>query len=435
MSNDVKSGLSRRSFMRGLGVASVAATSLPALAALQQVGAAGPPPPADAAPAARRGGRGGAGGGGGFGGASDPDVVQISLNENPLGPSDSARAAVAEVGTAGGRYGRQYHSETVSLLAQQNGLKTTYVQFYPGSGGALDLAVYSSLLTGKDLVVGSPSYNQAPDAGRKMKVTVHEVPLTATGAHDVKAMLAASKNVGCYYICNPCNPTGTMTPKADLEFLVKNKPEGSVVIIDEAYHHFSTEESSMDMVAADKDVIVLRTFSKVYGMAGLRAGFFISKPELHLKIRDIGTAAGTGTGSSNVGILTAAACAASLKDAALVPARRKINTDIRENVLEWMDKNGYEYMKGSQANFFQANVKRPGPEFSRNMQKEKVLIGRTWKEMPNYVRITIGTQAEMEKFKVAYKKCYEMAPMSASAYLRMPFVENPSELDRDRMYL
>jgi len=119
----------------------------------------------------------------------------------------------------------------------------------------------------------------------------------------------------------------------------------------------------------------------------------------------------------------------------LVPARRKINTDIRENVLEWMDKNGYEYMKGSQANFFQVNVKRPGSEFSRNMQKEKVQIGRTWKEMPNYVRITIGTQPEMEKFKVAFKKCYEMAPMSAAAYLAMPFIENPSELDRDRMYL
>jgi histidinol-phosphate aminotransferase len=434
MSNEVKFGFSRRSFMRGLGAASVAATSLPALAALQQVGTAGPPPPApDAAPAARRGGRGG--GGGGFGGGSDPDVVQISLNENPLGPSDSARAAIAAVGTVGGRYNRQFHTETVSLLAQQNGLNPSYVQFYPGSGGALDLAVYSSLLTGKDLVVGSPSYNQAPDAGKKMNVKVHEVPLTPTGAHDVKAMVAASKNVGCYYICNPCNPTGTMTSKADLEWLVKNKPEGSVVVIDEAYHHFSTEESSMSMVAADKDVIVLRTFSKVYGMAGLRAGFFISKPELHQKVRDIGTAAGTGTGSSNVSILTAAACAASLKDADLVPARRKINTDIRENVLEWMDKNGYEYMKGSQANFFQVNVKRPGSEFSRNMQKEKVQIGRTWKEMPNYVRITIGTQPEMEKFKVAFKKCYEMAPMSAAAYLAMPFIENPSELDRDRMYL
>ena len=95
-----------------------------------------------------------------------------------------------------------------------------------------------------------------------------------------------------------------------------------------------------------------------------------------------------------------------------------------------MDKNGYAYMKGSQANFFQADVKRPGREFSTNMLKEKVQIGRTWAAMPNYSRITVGTQAEMDKFKVAFKKCYEMAPLPASASLEMPFVENPSELHR-----
>ncbi len=95
-----------------------------------------------------------------------------------------------------------------------------------------------------------------------------------------------------------------------------------------------------------------------------------------------------------------------------------------------MDKNGYGYMKGSQANFFQADVKRPGREFSANMIKEKVQIGRTWAAMPNYVRVTIGTQEEMDKFKVAFKKCYEMAPLPASAYLDMPFHENPSELNR-----
>ena len=363
----------------------------------------------------------------------DPLAVVISSNENPLGPSIAAREAITKVGALGGRYNQQYKSETVKVFSDQMGLKTESVAFFPGSGGPLSLSIYSNVGPDKPLIVGEPSYESGASAGKRMGAPVFRVPLTASGAHDVKAMVAAHPTPGAYYITNPNNPTGTMTPKADIVWLVKNKPKGSVVVIDEAYHHFSTEESSMSMVAADKDVIVLRTFSKVYGMAGLRAGFFISKPELHAKVRDIGTAAGTGTGSSNVSILTAAACAASLKDAALVPARRKINTDIRENVLEWMDKNGYEYMKGSQANFFQVNVKRPGSEFSRNMQREKVQIGRTWKEMPNYSRITIGTQPEMEKFKVAFKKCYEMAPAAATAYLNMPTVQNPSELNRHSM--
>jgi histidinol-phosphate aminotransferase len=264
-----------------------------------------------------------------------------------------------------------------------------------------------------------------------MKANVHRVPLTATGAHDVKAMVAAGgPTPGAFYITNPNNPTGTMTPKADIVWLVKNKPAGSVVVVDEAYHHFSNDESSIDLVAADQDVIVLRTFSKVYGMAGMRAGFFIAKPELQAKLSKIGTGV-TGNGAGIVSIATAVACTASLQDTGLIPARRKINTDIRENVLEWMDKNGYAYMKGSQANFFQADVKRPGPEFAKLMQADHVYIGRTWKAMPNYVRVTIGTQAEMEKFKVSFKKAYETAPDTvSSAFLETPYVPAPSELYR-----
>jgi len=449
MFNDVKSGLSRRSFMRTLGAASVAASSLPAFAALQQAPAAG------AAPARR----GGMGMGGDMAAAPDPDVVKISGNENPLGPSDLARWAIASTGPLGGRYGGGIGlgGQPAQILSEQYGLNkpapvaavtvpvtgpagaaggrggggrgggNSYVNLYAGSGGALDLALYSSLLNGKDLIVGEPSYEQGASAGATMKVTVHRVPLTSTGAHDVKAMLAASKNIGAFYICNPNNPTGTMTPKADIVWLVNNKPEGSVVIVDEAYHHFSPDESSIDLAGQDKDVIVLRTFSKVYGMAGLRAGFFISKPELHAKISQIGTGAGTGI---SVSVTTIAACVASLKDATLIPARRKINADIRANVLEWMDKNNYKYYPGSQANFFQAYVGRPGREFSAAMLKEKIQIGRTWTAMPNYSRITIGTQAEMDKFKVAFKKCYETAPLPASASLNVPFVENPSELNR-----
>jgi len=421
MYNDVKSGFSRRSFMRTLGAASVAATSFPAFAALQQ------------APAAARAD---------MTTAPDPEMVKISGNENPLGPSQAAREAIAATGPLGGRYGGGIGlgNQPVAFLSEQYGLKqappmargtrargaTGYAALYAGSGGALDLALFSSLANGKDLIVGDPSYEQGPGAGAKMKVKVVPVPLTPTGAHDVKAMLAASTNVGAYYICNPNNPTGTMTPKADIVWLVNNKPAGSVVIVDEAYHHFSPDESSIDLVAADKDVIVLRTFSKIYGMAGLRAGFFISKPELQDKLSVLGPAAGTGV---SVSITTIAACNASMSDANLIPARRKINKDIRENVLEWMDKNGYKYYAGSQANFFQANVQRPGREFAANMVKEKVQIGRSWTAMPNYCRVTVGTQAEMDKFKVAYKKCYEMAPAPQSAYLH-DFVDNPNELYR-----
>jgi histidinol-phosphate aminotransferase len=357
-----------------------------------------------------------------------PDAVMINANENPLGPCAEAAEAMHNMIAQGGRYNYGSAEDFSSTLAEQEGLKANYVQAFAGSSAPLHQSVLAFTSPAKPFVMGDPGYESGANAARVVGAKVIKVPLTKTYAHDVKAMAAADPNAGLIYISNPNNPSGTLTPAEDIAWLVKNKPAGSVVVVDEAYHHFSTDDSSIDLVAADQDVIVLRTFSKVYGMAGMRAGFFIAKPELQAKLSKIGTGV-TANGSGIVSIATSVACTASLQDAALIPARRKINTDIRENVLEWMDKNGYAYMKGSQANFFQADVKRPGPEFAKLMQADHVYIGRTWKAMPNYVRVTVGTQAEMEKFKVSFKKAYETAP-GTSAHLEMPYVAAPSELYR-----
>jgi histidinol-phosphate aminotransferase len=414
MSSDCKNTLSRRSFMRTLGAASVAASSLSAFAVAQQQGG-------------RRGG--------GMGNNDDmgermvrpADAVIISSNENPLGPAKSALEAIAATSALGGRYHHETGTETVKVFSDSFGLKAGYARLFPGSGTPLDYAFYSNVGPDKPVVVAGPSYLQGANAGKKMGAQVFTVPLKADGAHDVKGMLAATPTAGAYYIVNPNNPTGTMTPKADIVWLLENKPAGSVVVVDEAYHHFSNDESCIDLVAADKDIIILRTFSKVYGMAGLRAGFFIAKPEYQAKLGKM-PAGVIANGSGVVSITTAAAATASLQDKGLIAARRKINADIRADTLEWMDKNGYAYMKGSQANFFQADVKRPGPDFAKLMQQDHVYIGRTWVEMPNYVRVTVGTPEEMAKFKVSFKKAYETAP--AAAHLDLPFHEAPSEFNR-----
>src|SRR5258708_15453685 len=109
---------------------------------------------------------------------------------------------------------------------------------------------------------------------------VVKVPLTRTYAHDVKAMIAAAPDAGLFYICSPNNPTGTLTPHADIEYLVENKPKGSIVMVDEAYIHFCDAPSTLDLVKAGKDVVVLRTFSKTYGMARLRCGLEHDRPHL-----------------------------------------------------------------------------------------------------------------------------------------------------------
>jgi len=417
---EMGSEVSRRGFMRLFGAAGVAAAALPIVGQ----GAYGQTAQAPAGGARRRG----MGGDTDMGDmrVRDANAVIISSNENPLGPSAAALAAIATYSPVGGRYHQEAKMETVTAFSETFGLKRGYVGMYPGSGGPLDLALYSNIGPDKPLVVADPSYEQGPRAAQAMKAKVYSIPLTKDGRHDVKAMAAATPNAGAYYIVNPNNPTGTMTPKEDILWLLKNKAPGSVIIVDEAYHHFSNDESMIDQVAADKDIIVMRTFSKIYGMAGLRAGFFISKPELQAKLVDLGPTVGR-NGAGSVSMATAHACTASIQDKELIPARRKINADIRANTLEWMEKNGYKYYPGSQANFFMVDVKRPGREFSALMQKQDVYIGRTWAAMPTYVRVTVGTAEEMAKFQVAFKKAYETAP--TSAHLELPY-DAPSELYR-----
>jgi histidinol-phosphate aminotransferase len=408
--------VSRRNFVRlfGASVTAAAATGVYAQQSATPVGT-------------RRRGMGDGGGDFGDMRVRDANAVIISSNENPLGPSQSALEAIAAYSSAGGRYHQEAKMETVKTFSELFSLRPGYVGIYPGSGNAVDLALYSNIGPDKPLVVADPSYEQGPRAAQAMGAKVFSVPLTADGAHDVKAMVAATPNAGAYYIVNPNNPTGTMTPKEDLVWLLKNKAPGSVVVVDEAYHHFSTDESMIEFVSKDADLIVTRTFSKIYGMAGLRAGFFIAKPGLMDKLNDLPKSTVGRFGSGTVSMATAHACTASLQDNDLIPTRRKINTDIRAETLEWMEKNGYKYYPGSQANFFMVNVKRPGRQFSALMQKEDVFIGRTWAAMPEYVRVTVGTAGEMQKFQAAFKKCYETAP--AAAHLDLPYSAY-SELDR-----
>jgi histidinol-phosphate aminotransferase len=356
----------------------------------------------------------------------DANAVIISGNENPLGPSAGALQAMMAAMRQGGRYHNESKDQAIAAFSSSFDLKPEYVSLWPGSTPALDLALKWNIGPGKPLVVASPSYEQGPRAAEDMKAQVISVPLTAHGAHDVRKMVAAAPNAGIYYIVNPNNPTGTMTPKQDIIWLLKNKVPGSVVIVDEAYHHFSNDESVVDLVGKDQDLMVTRTFSKIYGMAGLRAGLYIAKPEYQAKLATLGPAATQPSGGAmEVSMATAHACTAGITDKTLIPTRRKINADIREATLEWMDKRNYKFYPGSQANFFMVDVRRPGREFAALMQQQDVYIGRTWPVMPTYVRITVGTAEEMKKFQVAFAKAYDTTP--SVAHRDLPY-NAPSEL-------
>jgi histidinol-phosphate aminotransferase len=325
------------------------------------------------------------------------DAVKINANENPLGPCPEASEAIARVIAKGGRYMYEETDTFANTLAELDGLDPEYVLPFAGSSDPLHRAVLAFTSKEKPFVVSDPGYEAGARAAQFVGAKVVKVPLTQSYAHDVKAMVkvAQDRKAGLIYICNPNNPTGTITPRADIEWLVANKPEETIVLLDEAYIHLSDEPMCSDLVAMDKDVIILRTFSKLYGMAGLRAGAALGRPDLIGKLRNYGAGALPLTGM--------VAATASLKAKNLVPERRKIIKDVREDVFAFLQKNNIAFVP-SVSNCFMLDAKMPARRLINAMKKEKVYIGRVWPVWPTHARITVGTKEEMAKFKTALLK-------------------------------
>ncbi|MGA9392247.1 MAG: pyridoxal phosphate-dependent aminotransferase [Candidatus Sulfotelmatobacter sp.] len=324
------------------------------------------------------------------------DGVMIDSNENPLGPGQAARDAISAIIPQGGRYLDSLTDDLIHTFAQQEGINPEWIHAFPGSTPALRFGVIAFTSSQKSYVTADPGYEAGMFAVSATQARVVKVPLIKTYAHDVKAMIAAAPDAGLFYICNPNNPTGTLTPHSDIEYLVENKPKGSVVMVDEAYIHFCDAPSTLDLVKAGKDVVVLRTFSKTYGMAGLRCGFAIARPDLLEKIMD-------SAGWNFMPVTAVTAAIASLRDPQLVPERRRINAAVRDETFQWLGRNKFSYIP-SESNCFLLDTKRPGKEVIDAMAKQNVFIGRIWPIMPTCVRITVGTHDEMGQFQIALQK-------------------------------
>jgi histidinol-phosphate aminotransferase len=326
-----------------------------------------------------------------------PGAVVIDANENPLGPCQAAREAMTEILPHGNRYASYLTEDLIKTYAQLEGVKPEYIRVTAGSTPALSLAVLAFTSPQRSYVTADPSFELGLMMADRAKARPVKVSLTKTYAHDVRAMLSEAPDAGLFYVCNPNNPTGTLTSHADIEYLIANKPKDAIVMVDEAYIHFTEKaETALDLVRADKDVVVLRTFSKVFGMAGIRCGVTIARPDLLNKILERG-------GWNFMPVTSVVAASASLKDAQLVPERRSINASVRQQCFDWLDRSGYTYIP-SESNCFMVDVKRPGRQVQEAMAKDNVFIGRTWPVMPNWVRITVGTEDEMEKFQAAFQR-------------------------------
>jgi histidinol-phosphate aminotransferase len=327
------------------------------------------------------------------------NVTLLNINEFPSGPTPAAVDIMHKMAVSGNRYYMSETSKFAGELAAYHELKPGYVTIYGGSTEPLQFTTMAFTSPTKSFVMGDPSYEAGTRAAAATGAKVHKVPLKPDYSYDFKAMVEADPNAGLIYICNPNNPTGVPAKKSDIEWVLKNKPAGAMVLVDEAYIHFSDAESVIDLVGQGKDLVVIRTFSKIYSMGGLRFGYAVARPDVMAQLHKFGV---------NMMATTAVQCAkVQLNDKGLVPLRKQTIAETRNKTFEFLTKQGYSFTP-SQTNCFMLDVRRPGNPVINALAHQNVMIGRTWPIWPNHVRVSVGSGSDMAAFQTAFLEVMQM---------------------------
>lgn len=323
--------------------------------------------------------------------AAGPREIFLNLNESPFGPFVAAEAAAVRALADAGRYQFPLVERLRDAIAGVHGVPAGWVSLYPGSNRVLHYATLAFTAPDAPLVLASPGYPVCEQAARLANRPVRRVPLRADGAHDVAAMCEAAPR-GLIYVANPNNPTGTVTPHDALRRLLSDRWPGTTVLVDEAYIEYSDEPSMIDAVRADPGLIVARTFSKIYGMAGLRLGYAIAQPDAIARIHTMPP--------HDVPVPAAAAGLASLALRDRLDERKAYTTAGRDDLIGWFAERGLACLP-SRANCVMVDLDRAGPPVIAALAARGVHVGRTWPDMPNWMRVTIGTRDEMDALKDA----------------------------------
>ena len=324
--------------------------------------------------------------------------VRLSSNENPYGPSPKALKAMTDSFGLSCRYPDEYNDVLIDALAKLNGVEHDQILLGDGSGEILKICADS--FTGPQLgklVAADPTFESILQHAKVNGAEVVKVPLTSTFGHDLGKMGEAAKD-GLIYICNPNNPTASITPKNDLLDLIKNTPAQTIILVDEAYFHYVDSPDYQSVIPLIKDhpnLIVARTFSKVYGMAGLRCGYCVAQKETIGRMRPH-------VMYDSVNCLALAAARASLEDADQVTNGKRLTTEARTFVVSELDKRGFKAIP-SQANFIMFDCQRPVVPLIQAMKQRNVEVGRLFPALPNHMRLTIGKKSEMDAFLSAFK--------------------------------
>ena len=313
------------------------------------------------------------------------NLIRLSLNENPLGPGPKARAAIAAAIDDGCRYGGEYSTRLLAAIGTREGVNRERIVLGSGSGELLHMLALGWANRGS-VTCAWPTFAQLMGFAEKVGATVRRVPLDASLRHDLAALDAATPaGTGLLYLCNPNNPTGTVIAAGPLRDFVREAARRTLVVVDEAYMDLiepGATESMIDLARGDANVVVLRTFSKVHGLAGLRVGYAVGRPDTMTRLRALQMA--------TPNVLGLAAAAASLDDHEFVAASRAQIIGDRRRVTAACNELDMSCSE-SHGNFVFVRTGLPLTEFRERMKALGIEVGRAFEPLTTHCRISLGT--------------------------------------------
>ena len=337
------------------------------------------------------------------------DDVLLNSNENPYGPSARALEAAAASGRVANRYPDGLEEEARNAIAAHHGVKPSQIALGCGSSEILRMADEAFAGPDRKVVAAEPTFEAVLAFARVIRAEGVKVPLTADFRHDLPKMAAAcDAATGLVYVCNPNNPTGTIVNGDELAAFVAKVPATTTVLVDEAYHHFVEDpryRTACDLLAKAPNVVVARTFSKIYGMAGLRLGYAVASEEKIARMAPYAC-----WSNANAAVLSAAL--ASIGDAGHVTSQKKALNDTRKWLVEEMARQGRRTIP-SETNFVMIDVGGDVAPVIQAYRAKKILVGRKFPSMPNWLRVSIGRPEEVRAFAAALTDIVAAKPRAA----------------------
>lgn len=321
--------------------------------------------------------------------------AKLNANENPYGPPQSAQKAIVESVGGGNRYAWKEMTDLVNKICKKEGVTPDHIMMGPGSSDLLEKVALVLFMKGGNIVSADPSYMSLIRVAESMGATWKAIPCKPDWSHDLKAMEAAiDKDTKLVYVCNPNNPTGSITSADELFDFCSRVSEKVPVFVDEAYLELAAgkgTESMVSLLSKKKNVIIARTFSKVMGMAGIRVGYIAALPSF---LEDINKITRGGMGISLTSIMGATAA---IEDMDFQNMTIKLNAEAKEFTYAELSKMGYTYIP-SFTNFILFPIKMDGKVMLKQMADKGVGVRSFDIAGKTYCRVSLGTLEEMKLF-------------------------------------